>query len=92
MHPIIDFAFIWFIWAIILAPMMWRLHVRLPRSRQLAEDQPDSPRKERDLRRIDMQLNHAWASRKGLVKFFVLTSVLFLCTLVIVLLKVFHKA
>lgn len=92
MHPIIDFAFIWFIWAVTLAPMMWRLHVRLPRSRRLIEDQPDSPRKERELRRIDTQLNHAWASRKGLVKFVALTSALFLCTLVIFFLKVFHKA
>jgi len=88
-HPLIDFAFIWFLWAVTAAPMMWRLHVRLPRARRRVEAERDSARKERDLRRIDLQLSHAWASRKSLIAFVTLSSVLLVCTVTLIVLKAF---
>lgn len=59
----------WVLWGGWLVPQMWRWHVELPRARRRLIAEPDSSRKERDLRRINKQLDHLWAGSEGKILF-----------------------
>lgn len=73
----------WFIWLFLVGPMMWRWHVQLPRARRALEAEPDGPHKERELRRIDLQLGHYWAQRSGKTVFIVIVLLMLASTLAI---------
>jgi len=75
----------WFIWISVFAPLMWRWHVRLPRARRALETESDSHRKQRNLRRIDLQLAHFGARRSGKVVFVAVTFIMLVSTLTIFL-------
>ena len=86
---IVGIASGWFIWIFVLGSMMWRWHVKLPQARRALEAAPDSPRKERDLRRIDLQLGHFWAKRAGKVIFVLILLLMLASTLTMSLVPLF---
>ncbi len=79
----------WFIWISVFAPLMWRWHVRLPRARRALETESDSRRKQRELRRIDLQLAHFGARWSGKVVFVTITLIMLVSTLTIFLIPMF---
>lgn len=82
---LVTLGFAWFAWLSWLAPLMWRLHVRLPQVRRVLESEPDSPHKQRDLRRIDLQLDHVAARRSLTVAFVAATLALLGLTVLFIL-------
>lgn len=76
----IAIGLLWLTWLFGWAPMMWRWHVRLPRAREALLAQPDGPHRRRDLRRIEFQLGHSWAGRRGLSAFTLFTQFLLAVT------------
>jgi len=80
----------WFLWISMFAPFMWRWHVSLPRAHRALEAEPDSCRKRRDLRRINLQLAHFGARRSGKVVFVVITLIMLVSTLMIFLIPMFY--
>jgi len=79
----------WFIWGTVFLPLMWRWHVQLPRARRALEAEPDSRRKQRELRHIDLQLAHFGARRSGKIVVVASTLIMLASTLMIFLIPIF---
>ena len=82
----------WFLWVSMVTPLMWRWHVRLPQARRALETEPDSRLKQRELRRIDLQLAHFGARRRGKVVVAAITLILLAATLMVFLIPVFFNS